>query len=185
MAEIMGGDRGLNWWDDFEWAKYEPGSYHRNLMLYSIGLSMQAKTTVEIGIGQQPNGVYLLGHLAKDLESSHTSIDVAQTPINRACQIVDKYELPVMVVQFDSKAITWNRKIDLLYIDGGHDYEQVKGDIANFSKHVRRNGFMIFDDYGKKHLQVTEAVDEFLDDNPTAWETLLLPHLWWMICRRL
>ena len=42
----------MNWWDDFEWAKYEPGSFHRNLLLYSIGLSMKAKTTVGIGIGQ-------------------------------------------------------------------------------------------------------------------------------------
>ena len=185
MAEVMGGDRSLNWWDDFEWAKYEPGSYYRNLMLYSIGLSMQAKTTVEIGIGQQPNGVYLLGSLAKEIEGSHTSIDVAQTPINRALQIVDKYELPVMVVQFDSKAVAWNRKIDLLYIDGGHDCEQVSGDIKNFSKHVRRNGFMIFDDYGKKHLQVTEAVDEYMNEHGDLWQVLQHPQLWWMICRRL
>lgn len=181
----MGGDRGLNWWDDFEWAKYESGSYHRNLMLYSIGLSMQAKTTVEIGIGQQPNGVYLLGSLAKELEGSHTSIDVAQTPINRARQIIKKYDLPVDILQYDSKAITWKRKIDLLYIDGGHDYEQVKGDIDNFSPHVRRNGFMVFDDYLKKHLKVTEAVDEYMNEYGDLWEVIHMPHLYWVICRRL
>lgn len=175
----------VEWWNDFEWAKYEPGSYHRNLMLYSIGLSMQAKTTVEIGIGQQPNGVYLLGSLAKEIEGSHTSIDIAQTPINRARAIVDKYELPVAVIQYDSKVISWARKIDLLYIDGGHDYEQVKGDIENYSRHVRRNGFMIFDDYGKKHLQVTEAVDEYLKAYGGGWEMIRFPQLWWMICRRL
>lgn len=173
------------WWNDFEWAKFEPGSYHRNLLLYSIGLSMKAKTTVEIGIGQQPNGVYLLGHLAKEIEGSHTSIDVAQTPINRALQIIKWYELPVMVLKFDSKAITWKRKIDLLYIDGGHDFEQVKGDIDNFSPHVRRNGFMILDDYGKKHLQVTEAFDQYISEHDDLWEVTFLPQLWWKICRRL
>ena len=175
----------IEWWNDFEWAKYEQWSYYRNLMLYSIGLSMQAKTTVEIGIGQQPNGVYLLGHLAKELEASHTSIDVAQTPINRARVIVEKYDLPVTILQYDSKAISWHRRIDLLYIDGGHDFEQVSGDIENFSPHVRRSGFMIFDDYGKKHLQVTEAVDQYMNDFGNLWEITFIPQLWWKICRRL
>ncbi len=97
-------------------------------------------------------------------------------------QVVKKYDIPVAVLKYDSKAIAWFKKIDLLYIDGGHSCEQVKGDIENFSKWVRRGGYMIFDDYGKKHLQVTEAVDDCVGND---WDTFLYPPLWWMICRRL
>ena len=174
-------DRGLNWWDEFEWAKYEPGSYYRNLMLYSIELSMRAKTTVEIGLGPHPNGVYLLGLLAKEVGGHHTAIDIANSPISRSRYIIERFDLPVTLLQYDSKAIDWRTRIDLLYIDGGHSYEQVKGDFENFSKHVRRNGYMIFDDYGKKHLQVTEAVDECVGDD---WDTFQFHPIWWMICRR-
>ncbi len=174
-----------NWISDFEWTKFDVGSYHRNLMLYSIGLSMKAKTIVNIGIGQQPNGVYLLGQLAKQTEGELIAIDIAQTPIGRAEQIIEKYDLPVKIIRYDSKAISWGGKIDLLYIDGGHNYDQVSGDLENFSRHVRRNGYMILDDYGKRHLEVTEAVDEYLKAYSGGWEVSHFPQLWWMICRRL
>jgi len=153
-------------------------------MTYAIGQAAKSKVTVEIGIGQQPNGTYFMGLLALENEGEHTAIDVAQSPINRARQIVERFELPVTILQFDSKAIAWSKPIDLLYIDGGHSYDQVKGDIDNFAKHVRRTGYMIFDDYGKRHLQVTEAVDDYLASSG-QWQTFQLPHLWWMMCRRL
>jgi predicted O-methyltransferase YrrM len=173
------------WWDSFPWAKFDPGSWDRNLLLYDLASSMKAREVVYIGIGQQPNGVYLLGLHALQHGARVTFIDVAQSPINRATQIIEKFQLPVTILAYDSKAVYWTRSIDLLYIDGGHEEAQVTGDLENFAPKIRKGGLMILDDYGKKHLGVTEAVDRYLIKiGADPWDTWRLPHLWWFLCRR-
>jgi len=37
-------------------------------------------------------------------------------------------------------------KFDLIYIDGNHDYEVVRSDFENFSKFIKINGLLVFDD---------------------------------------
>ncbi len=66
----------------------------------------------------------------------------------------------VMWIEADSTEILWHRPIDLLFIDGAHTYEGVRGDIKNMVPHVVPGGVVIFHDY---HMEgVKRAVDEFL-----------------------
>jgi len=39
-----------------------------------------------------------------------------------------------------------NRLFDLIYIDGGHRYEQVLEDLAKYSRLVRPGGYLVLDD---------------------------------------
>lgn len=60
-----------------------------------------------------------------------------------------------------------NTPIDLLFIDAGHTYEDVKADIAAWSLFVKAGGVMAFHDYAQKpdahplHWEVKRAVDEW------------------------
>lgn len=155
-------------------------------MLYSLGLATTAKVTVNIGIGQQCNGVYLFGELARALEGSNTSIDVSATSLGRGKQLVERYDLPVTILNRPSAEVVWTEgPVNLLYIDGNHKYTGVLGDLENWSRYIQRNGFIILDDFGKKHHQVHDAFEDwFSRETAGAWELLSIPHLWWMICRR-
>lgn len=51
--------------------------------------------------------------------------------------------------------------VDIVYIDGCHQYEYVKRDILNYSKIVKVGGFVAGHDYCSQHPGVMQAVDEF------------------------
>lgn len=44
----------------------------------------------------------------------------------------------------------FSEKIDLLFLDGAHYYDNVKLDFINYSKFVKKNGLIVFDDYRPK-----------------------------------
>lgn len=51
---------------------------------------------------------------------------------------------------------------DLVYIDAGHEYESVRGDLRRFWKLVAPGGILLGDDYANpEHAGVRRAVDEF------------------------
>jgi predicted O-methyltransferase YrrM len=175
----------MNWWDDFAWARWEPVSWWNNVTLKSLIERSRWTSTLEIGVGQYCNGIYLLGHSAKERGYRHVGIDVSATNLGRAKQVIEAYDLPVDLLSLDSKAVHWQRRMQLIYVDGGHSYEQVRGDIENFARWVARSGLMIFDDYGKRHLQVTEAVDDAIKEYKDRFEMIVLPAQQWAIWRRL
>ena len=65
----------------------------------------------------------------------------------------------VKVIKMDTVEAgkSWKDKVDFLFIDGGHDYKQVKADIEAWSDKVV--GKIAFHDYGS-WPGVTQAVDE-------------------------
>lgn len=55
--------------------------------------------------------------------------------------------------------------VDIIVVDGGHDYEQVKADIEAWTQHLRPGGILFFHDYKAtdapmQHPGVGQAVDE-------------------------
>lgn len=59
---------------------------------------------------------------------------------------------------------------DWIYIDADHSYQSVKTDLELYFRTVKPNGFITGDDYGhpKKHLEVTEAVNDFIKKYPVT-----------------
>jgi len=51
--------------------------------------------------------------------------------------------------------------LDFVYIDGNHEYEYVKSDIANYWPIVKEGGILAGHDYTQSWPGVVEAVDEF------------------------
>lgn len=57
-----------------------------------------------------------------------------------------------------------DRLFDLVFIDGSHEVDDVRSDVATAIRSLRPDGLVVFHDYGdiEKNPGVTEAVDEFL-----------------------
>ncbi len=57
---------------------------------------------------------------------------------------------------------TWSRPISFLWIDGSHEYDDVRLDIINFAPHVICDGFIAFDDsVGGTFPGVEQAISEW------------------------
>lgn len=67
------------------------------------------------------------------------------------------------IIQSDSKAFSFNEPIDLLYIDGGHEYEDVYEDCKKYIPLVIKGGICIFHDADT--ADVSRAITKFFDDN--------------------
>jgi predicted O-methyltransferase YrrM len=67
-----------------------------------------------------------------------------------------------------------NKKVDFVYIDGLHTYEQVKKDIQNYLPLIKKGGFIGGHDYHPAWQGVVEAVNELLGEpnkitEDTSW----------------
>lgn len=60
-------------------------------------------------------------------------------------------------------APVWSEPIDLLWIDGSHEYEDVKRDLADWSPHVR--GKIAMHDTSGNWPGVSQALNEFIANN--------------------
>lgn len=71
----------------------------------------------------------------------------------------------VEIITGDSREVSknWNRKIDMLFIDGDHSYLGASGDIDSFVPWVKKGGYIFVDDYDI--ADVRRAVDEKILNN--------------------
>ena len=64
--------------------------------------------------------------------------------------------------------------IDLIFIDGGHDYSTVKNDLNQSKKIISQNGTILCDDYNLSYADgVKKAIDEFIKENSCKYQILL------------
>ena len=71
----------------------------------------------------------------------------------------------VELIKMDLYMKTWEdylpKEVDVVFIDAGHQYYQVKSDIEN-SLRMWKDAIFIFDDYGFPPGEVKKAIDEKL-----------------------
>jgi len=162
------------WEREFTWAKPDPATRPLYPVLYHLAEYIKAKSIVEVGIGRA-FGSFVFGLYAKLHGADYCCIDLANHCVRRAKVTAERWGFPTVVLQYDSKAIYWyTKRIDLLFVDGGHSYEQVIGDIDNLVKWVRRNGLIFWHCYDNKRHEVKRAVDERFD--PEKYEKMHLPY---------
>jgi len=54
----------------------------------------------------------------------------------------------------------WDKRVDLIFIDGLHNYEGVTTDIGGFVKWLKQGGFVIIHDYSLYRNTIGTAVDD-------------------------
>ena len=81
-------------------------------------------------------------------------------------KLLRKYKNNVNIIQGNShkilKEITLDN-FDYVFLDGGHSYETVKGDLKCLKKVVENNAVILCDDYGLNYAPgVKKAIDEYV-----------------------
>lgn len=129
---------------------------------------------VNIGAGAGTSSLAVL-EKRPDLTETFYTIDISQsgTPLGSLegeRNAFDKAGLPYpKQIQGDSKGVgnTWGLgKVDFLIIDGDHSREGIRGDIASWEPHLKKNSIVFVHDYDALNWkEVKPAVDELMLKN--------------------
>lgn len=84
-----------------------------------------------------------------------TALDIDNSRLTEKLEGVDYIEADSGEI-----AATWEKEIDLIFIDGSHSYTGVTRDCV-LANHLKQNGKIVFHDYGAFLHEVTYAVDDW------------------------
>jgi len=87
----------------------------------------------------------------------------------------------IKIIQGDSSEVVhnFNKNIDLLFIDGNHDYDAVLNDYLEWSKLVKIGGYILFHDVGASHLTgPKQVVEQQIVKNPIWSSQALIDELY-------
>lgn len=163
------------------------------LVIYNIVRAIKPKRILEIGIRSGVSTKAMLGALA---DGNNIKCEYNGCDINPACQKLQKNSsltLLLHIMSSDELAKQWNKSIDILFIDGCHEYSQVKRDYINFSHFLKKNGFMFFHDTYPPNERLKNpdkcgTAYKILNDlkNDNTLECITLPYSYGLtICRKL
>lgn len=125
---------------------------HKNFALWLIEF-LKPKVTVDLGVDRgyssfvlaynNPNTVYGIDSFEGDI---HAGI---KNTYDSVVDIKTRYNFENLILikgYFDDIARTWDKKIDLLHIDGLHTYEAVRNDYETWSKFLTDDAVILFHD---------------------------------------
>jgi len=129
------------------------------LLLYKLALSLKKKSTiVEIGSYLGASSSFL-ACAAKEKNHTVCCVDTwknegmsegERETFSEFCKNIDPLKKYIHIFRGKSVDIAkvFNKKIDLLFIDGDHSYRTVKADVENWLPKVKDEGIVIFHDIG-------------------------------------
>ena len=83
--------------------------------------------------------------------------------------LLNKFDDNVHLIKGNSNKILCNidmKKIDYVFLDGGHEYNTVKNDLECCKEVILNNGIVLCDDYDLSYAPgVKQAIDEFIEKN--------------------
>lgn len=153
--------------------KLVKGKYDTSDCLYNLyHLAKKANIIVELGVREGiSTRALLLG--AKEGGGTVYSIDI--DPCERAKRFIKNLKLNNWVfIQGNDLDIvkSWNKEIDLLFIDTVHDYNHVLNELIEFSKFIEKGNILVHDSLVPSY-GVKDAIKEFITKYP-KWEYIEL-----------
>ena len=135
---------------------------------------MEPKTIVELGVDYgyttsvfsnalKTNSLYKSKVYGIDWFQGDTSSGFRDTKefVDNKIQEHNMNNVQIIKGDFNEIVKAWNRDIDILFIDGSHDYESVKSDFEKWSKFVYEDeGLILFHDIAVEEFGVKQFYDE-------------------------
>jgi predicted O-methyltransferase YrrM len=143
-----------------QWVDFSSGLGDSAWLLYSLARSLKPEVCVEIGSARGKSACFVGRALAENGKGKLYAIDPHTTTEWNDVRSVDSYDefckniamlglqdRVEVVRKFSGEAAKgWTRKIDLIFIDGDHSYDGVRGDWELFSPHLSDFGVAVFHD---------------------------------------
>lgn len=138
-----------------------PGAFSRfdmEIVLPEVAKLKPGQTYLEVGVDRGRS-------LALAREVAVVGVDVFGVDLREDPKIPQTY-----FIQGNSTKVQFDRKIDVLFIDGDHSYEGCKADIDNWYPRMAENGVMLFHDADDTSPGVVQAIEEFAKEkNLKVW----------------
>lgn len=136
------------------------------LLLYELTLESNAQNVLELGSRQMQSGRSFLSALHEKHSGLLTAVDLGDRS-ERINEDMKKYLRMVVGNTHDEKIQKQvaDRLYDILLIDAGHDYEDVKQDYFDYENLVKPGGLIIFHDVANDNCGV-----------PRFWNELKVPN---------
>lgn len=156
-----------------DWMLTMPGQLTRNERQLLSDTVKEAKAKFEdvmilnVGI-QRGASCYCLRHGSRSAKLFGIDIEGSQKLVGREEQLA---QLNLKTIEGNSNEVEFTLPLHVLFIDGGHEPETVRGDIHNLAKNVVPGGFILFHDAidEKYGVKVSKAIDTTL---PEGWREL-------------
>ena len=157
------------------------------LLLYKLALSLNKKSTiVEIGsyVGASSS---FLACAAKEKNHTIYCIDTwgnegmsegGRDTFDEFCKntkLLKDFTVPLRGRSVDI-AKTFDKEIDLIFVDGDHSYEGVKTDVESWLPKVKKGGILIFHDIGWAE-GVKRVINEYI--KPIQIEEHIIDNTYW------
>ena len=114
-------------------------------LLYSLVRGIKPSRVLEIGVR---SGVSTFA-MTQAISDGQIDCDYHVCDLDPACLCLSP-QLPIDVTfhieSSDDSATDWDKSLDLLMIDGCHEFSQVYKDFTNYIPYVNSNGFVLFHD---------------------------------------
>lgn len=95
------------------------------------------------------------------------SDDVYNSVVNIKDKYFDNINLKLYKKNFDdARVLVKNNAVDILHIDGAHDYNSVRNDVDNYIKKIKPSGQLWMHDIDVKHFGVEKVYNEILTEHP-------------------
>lgn len=138
---------------------------HQHLVtLNFIVREFNLKDVLEIGT-EDGHSTIALAFAVKETGGNLHSIDI--NPCMKAVDRIRERKLDkywTFHSSRDSLIVPWNRKIDCLFIDSGHSYDQMLGELTKYEPFVKKEGFIILHDIiVYRNEDMCKAIDEYFN----------------------
>lgn len=157
--------------------------HHRIAVLHIICKLYVVKSYLEIGVHNGASMSYVVrdknqkvcygidlfesttGHYVNDkLSENRTKNNILNNNISSTINLIKGNSF--LSETIDKLKVNLNGKlIDLLFIDGDHSYDGVRNDFINYEKFVKKNGFIVIDDYEPNYPQIIKFVNDYVASN--------------------
>jgi len=132
-------------------------------ILWTLAESLGATNILEIGIGPTSvSGCTFVHSMAGRGGGMLYSLDIDEKlPQEKYREMATAHGVIWQVVHGDSMTLheSWAPAVlvDLLYVDGDHDYNHAYGDVTNYVKFLRPGGYLVIDDSATDGVQGAQA----------------------------
>lgn len=157
------------------WFKYSFSKYSRYKYLFKLILNQKPKTILEIGVYKGKRSIEMMDlaqcfnkqitfygfDLFEKITKRKIKDELSKNPLSKD-QILKqlKYLFPKAKINLIKgntiktlKNFNIKKKIDFIFIDGGHSINTIKKDWQNVKKLMHKNSLVVFDDYyDDKHI---------------------------------
>jgi len=147
---------------------------HEHLGTFQLIVDLaQPNLIVEIGTGRGDSTLAFAEGLAMTGRGHIITMDIDEC--REAKRVIKEAYVNdfVTFLTIDSLKVNIESDIDILFVDGLHNYNQVKAEIKKYSPFIGTGGMIIFhDSYNPAHKGVMKAIQEFVKNKYDKWNMI-------------